>query len=72
MRPVDSDDATLPEAVRAEPLTAGAIAVTKKAVFVGTGSTPVKLGTVQPPGKKPMPAADWARGARLTDGTVLG
>lgn len=49
----------------------GHLLVTKKAVFVGTGSTPVRLGTVQPPGKKPMPAADWARGAHLTDGMVL-
>ncbi|MBA5848519.1 methionyl-tRNA formyltransferase [Gordonia amicalis] len=72
VRPVADDDTSLPESVRAEPLAAGVIAVTKKAVFVGTGSTPVRLGTVQPPGKKPMPAADWARGARLTDGTVLG
>ena len=34
---------------------------------VGTGSQPVLLGQVQPPGKKPMDAADWARGARLDD-----
>ena len=47
------------------------MAVTKKAVYVGTGSVPVRLGTTQPPGKKPMPAADWARGARLSDGTTL-
>jgi len=32
---------------------------------VGTGSHAVALGWVQPPGKKPMNAADWARGARL-------
>ncbi|WP_238422316.1 methionyl-tRNA formyltransferase [Gordonia sp. 'Campus'] len=65
-------DQALPEAVRDGSLPPGTLAVTKKAVFVGTGSQPVALGTVQPPGKKPMPAADWARGARLTDGTVLG
>ena len=28
------------------------------------GDRPVRLGEVQPPGKRPMPAADWARGAR--------
>ena len=67
-----ADDPGLPDAARDGGLAPGALAVTKKAVFVGTGSQPVKLGTVQPPGKKPMPAADWARGARLTDGTVLG
>ena len=49
----------------------GELRVTKKDVFVGTAGKPVRLGTVQPPGKKPMAAADWARGARLTDGQVL-
>jgi methionyl-tRNA formyltransferase len=34
-------------------------------VRVGTASHPVLLGTVQPPGKKQMDAAAWARGARL-------
>lgn len=52
-------------------LAPGAVAATKKAVFVGTASTPVRLGQVQPPGKKPIPAADWARGARLDSSTVL-
>ncbi|MCH5643517.1 MULTISPECIES: methionyl-tRNA formyltransferase [unclassified Gordonia (in: high G+C Gram-positive bacteria)] len=55
----------------ADRLAPGAVAVTKKAVFVGTGTAPVRLGTAQPPGKKPMPAADWARGARLGDETTL-
>ena len=36
-------------------------------VRVGTGSQPVVLGIIQPPGKKPMNAADWARGARLDE-----
>ena len=49
-------------------LAAGVTAVDRPAVRVGTGSHPVLLGTVQPPGKKPMAAADWARGARLEDG----
>jgi methionyl-tRNA formyltransferase len=49
----------------AEPLAPGALRATKDAVYVGTASDPVRLGTVQPPGKKPMNAADWARGARL-------
>jgi methionyl-tRNA formyltransferase len=34
-------------------------------VRVGTGSDPVLLSTVQPQGKSAMPAAAWARGARL-------
>jgi methionyl-tRNA formyltransferase len=48
----------------------GTIRVEKDGVLVGTGSEPVRLGTVQPPGKKPMNAADWARGARLGDPAV--
>jgi len=44
----------------------GELKVEKKAVWVGTGNQPVRLGIVQAPGKKPMPATDWARGARLT------
>ena len=57
-------------AVDAEPLAPGAIRVLKSSVQVGTGSTPVQLSTVQPPGKKAMNAADWARGARLEEGVV--
>ena len=51
----ESSDAVEPGVVMAE----------KTRVLVGTGSIPVQLGQVQPPGKKPMAAADWARGARL-------
>ncbi|MEZ0049713.1 methionyl-tRNA formyltransferase [Mycobacterium sp. MAA66] len=54
----------------AEPLAPGVIQVGKKDVLVGTGSTPVRLSTVQPPGKKAMNAADWARGARLEEGVM--
>jgi methionyl-tRNA formyltransferase len=39
-----------------------ALRVTKKAVQVGTGSGALELGQVQAQGKKPMRAADWARG----------
>ena len=48
-----------------EPLPPGAIHVDRKSVWVGTGSEPVRLGQIQPPGKKLMNAVDWARGARL-------
>lgn len=41
----------------------------KPRVLVGTGSHAVELGLVQPPGKKMMNAADWARGI-LASGTV--
>mgnify|MGYP001273109224 CR=1 FL=1 len=50
-----------------DPLPPGRLAVGKNTVRVGTATVPVLLGTVQPPGKKPMNAADWARGARLDD-----
>lgn len=48
-----------------EPLQPGAVHVDRRSVWIGTGSTPVRLGQIQPPGKKLMEAADWARGARL-------
>jgi methionyl-tRNA formyltransferase len=48
-----------------EPLGPGMIRADRAGVSIGTGSDPVQLGWVQPPGKKPMAAADWARGARL-------
>jgi methionyl-tRNA formyltransferase len=41
-------------------------------VLVGTGTHAVRLGEVRPAGKRAMPATDWARGARLEAGTVLG
>ena len=50
----------------------GVLEVAKNAVHVGTGSCAVVLGDVRPFGKKQMPAADWARGARLVSGERLG
>ena len=50
----------------------GELAVGKREVLVGTGSGAVRLGAVRPPGRRPMPAADWARGARPEPGAVLG
>ncbi len=48
----------------AEPLGAGALRVSKRSVWVGTATAPLRLGAVQPQGKKAMPASDWARGVR--------
>lgn len=62
--PVDAGDAS-GMAAPPEPLPPGAIHVGRKSVWVGTGSDPVRLGQIQPPGKKLMNAVDWARGARL-------
>jgi methionyl-tRNA formyltransferase len=49
-------------------LAPGEVAATKTAVLVGTASGVVQLGEVQPQAKKPMGAADWARGVRITPG----
>ncbi|PZR52773.1 methionyl-tRNA formyltransferase [Xylanimonas oleitrophica] len=53
-------------------LAPGEVRPGKKDVLVGTATHAVQLGLVQPVGKKPMPAPDWARGARLDEGTFLG
>jgi methionyl-tRNA formyltransferase len=49
----------------------GELEVGKHAVHVGTGTTSVRLGDVQPVGKRPMPAADWARGVRVPTGATM-
>ncbi|MFF4822234.1 methionyl-tRNA formyltransferase [Streptomyces sp. NPDC001312] len=53
-------------------LAQGALAVGKNDVHVGTGSYAVELLWVQAQGKKPMRAADWARGVRIAEGETLG
>jgi len=45
-------------------LGAGEVKILRDGVVVGTGTAPVRLGDVQPAGKRAMPAADWARGLR--------
>lgn len=61
--------ATDPEGMRLAP---GELLVQRQAVLVGTGTHPVRLGVVQPHGKRAMPASDWARGVRIEAGEVLG
>lgn len=53
-------------------LTPGELAAGKNNVYVGTGSHAVELLWVQPQGKKPMKAADWARGVRIAPGERVG
>jgi methionyl-tRNA formyltransferase len=53
------------------PLAPGAVEARGRRVLVGTGSDPLELVTVQPAGKRPMPAADWLRGAATATGPVL-
>ena len=69
------------ERVKIEPVTAvadertevpGTLLAGKRDVHVVTGAGAVRLGVVQGHGKKPMPAADWARGLRIEPGERLG
>ncbi|MBO3085574.1 methionyl-tRNA formyltransferase [Cellulomonas fengjieae] len=53
-------------------LAPGRLRAGKNEVLVGTGGHAVRLTDVTPQGKRTMAAADWARGARLADDTVLG
>jgi methionyl-tRNA formyltransferase len=55
----------------ADALAPGQIVAEKHRVLVGTGSGPVALGEVRPHGKRPMLAADWARGVRPDGGERL-
>ena len=50
----------------------GELRAERHAVAVGTATADVELGEVQPAGKRPMPAGDWARGARLEPGERFG
>ncbi|MFF5568902.1 methionyl-tRNA formyltransferase [Streptomyces sp. NPDC012623] len=59
----------VPDRTELEP---GELAVGKNSVHVGTGSHATELLWVQPQGKKPMRAADWARGVRIAPGERLG
>jgi len=61
---------------RAEPADAVALApgqllAQKHRVLAGTLTGPVELGSVAAPGRRSMPASDWARGARLAGDEVF-
>lgn len=49
----------------------GHVTVQGNAVLVGTGSHAVRLGRIQPAGKKMMPSADWARGLATPESVVF-
>jgi len=53
-------------AADAPDLAPGELLAERHAVYVGTGSRPVRLGEVQAEGKRRMMAADWARGLRAS------
>ncbi|MGP5672793.1 methionyl-tRNA formyltransferase [Brachybacterium alimentarium] len=52
-------------------LAPGRIAATKRHVLVGTGTDPLAISTIAAAGKRPMRAADWARGAGLAEDTAF-
>ncbi len=54
------------------PLKPGELHAEKRRVLVGTAADAVELGEVRPVGKRPMAAADWARGVRIEPGEFLG
>jgi methionyl-tRNA formyltransferase len=58
--------------VDADPIPPGRLRVERRRVLAGTATGPVELGSVQPPGRRPVPAADWARGVRPAPGERLG
>ena len=49
----------------------GELRAGKREVLVGTGSAAVRLDVVIAEGRRPMPAADWARGLRLEPGEAF-
>ncbi|MDQ4032793.1 MAG: methionyl-tRNA formyltransferase [Actinomycetota bacterium] len=59
--PVQLADVNGPDAGGLSP---GELRASKREVLVGTASSAVRLGEVTAPGKRAMPAPDWARGAR--------
>ena len=50
----------------------GILEITKHSMRVGTGTRALELGEVQAQGKKPMAAADWARGISFNTQPRLG
>ncbi|MBK6762006.1 MAG: methionyl-tRNA formyltransferase [Micrococcales bacterium] len=56
-----------PVTISDETLAPGLMRVDRHRVLVGTLTSAVELGTVQPAGKKAMAAADWARGLHGDD-----
>ncbi len=51
-----------PVTISEESLPPGQVHTDRDRVLVGTATTAVQLGVVQPAGKKAMAAADWVRG----------
>ncbi len=54
------------------PLEAGVLALARGGLWCGAGGGALVLEVVQPPGRRPMPGADWARGVRGGLGRLSG
>ncbi|KAB7789104.1 methionyl-tRNA formyltransferase [Bifidobacterium cebidarum] len=65
-QPSDTTHPNTPTGLQPGELRAG-----KKNVWVGTGTTALELTQVKAQGKKAMRAADWARGARLSESACV-
>lgn len=59
------------DSVSTQVLVPGTIAQTSEGLMVATGEGNLILQEIQPEGKKPMSALDWARGARIQPGNLL-
>jgi len=71
LRAADVGDAAADADAGLAPLAPGRIALRGRRLLVGTGTAPLELVRVQPPGKKPMAGADWSRGLPSTDDVLL-
>ena len=71
LRAADVGDAAGDADAGLAPLAPGRITLRGRRLLVGTGSAPLELVRVQPPGKKPMAGADWSRGLPSTDDVLL-
>ena len=70
--PIAQEDPAVPGVPGEGGAPAGTLVVGRRDVHVLTGGGGVvRLGQVQAQGKKPMPAADWARGLRLDEGEAF-
>ncbi len=68
VEPQPADQREAPPAGSGESLPSrpGQLVTSRSGVLVGTGTHAVRLGDVQPAGRRAMPAADWLRGLRST------
>jgi len=70
--PISAPDGAVRPVVHDGSREPGALSILPEGVAVDTATGPVRLGWVQPAGRRSMSATDWARGARLQPGERLG